>query len=105
MSLTPDGLSSPLFSAAATHAAPLRVAGARPFTRLLPENSRLRTALPWIAIYTLVSQLTGAFFMADTVDYIADVYRHYSGVNNTLWEFGHLIWRPLGWFFCALWDR
>jgi len=54
-------------------------------------------ALPWITAYALVSYLTGAFFMADTVNYVTDVYNHYRGFNNSLWEFGHLLWRPLGW--------
>ena len=49
--------------------------------------------------YALVSHFTGAFFMADTVDYATDVYSRYLGNKNTLWEFGHLLWRPLGWVF------
>jgi len=97
MTPTQDALTAPLLSAATANTAAFRSETASPFSSLLPENSRLRMALPWIAAYTLVSYLTGAFFMADTVDYVADVYSHYVGVGNTLWEFGHLIWRPLGW--------
>lgn len=67
------------------------------FASVLAKTSRLRIALPWITAYALVSYLTGAFFMADTVDYATDVYSRYRGNTNTLWEFGHLLWRPLGW--------
>ncbi len=97
MSLTEDSLSAPLFSAAVANTAPFSGESAGPFASALAENSRLRIALPWIAAYTVVSYLTGAFFMADTVDYVADVYGHYYGLNSTFWEFGHLFWRPLGW--------
>ena len=97
MSLTPDGLSSPLFSAAVANTAPFGGVRARPFASVLSENNRIRIALPWITAYGLLSYLTGAFFMADTVDYADDVYGHYFGLNNTFWEFGHLLWRPLGW--------
>ena len=97
MSLTPDGLSSPLFSAAVANTAPFGGVRARPFASVLSENDRIRIALPWIAAYGLLTYLTGAFFMADTVDYADDVYGRYFGLNNTFWEFGHLLWRPLGW--------
>ena len=68
MTPTQDAFTAPLLSAAITNTAAFRSEPARPLSSLLPENSRLRTALPWIAAYTLVSYLTGAFFMADTVD-------------------------------------
>jgi hypothetical protein len=61
--------------------------------------------LPWILAYVLVASFTGAFFMADTVDYVAAAYRHNpallpdQGVNylDYFWDFRHLLWRPLGW--------
>ncbi len=69
------------------------------FASVLAATHRLQVALTWITTYALVSHFTGAFFMADTVDYATDVYSRYLGNKNTLWEFGHLLWRPLGWVF------
>lgn len=60
--------------------------------------SRLpRGVLLWAAGYVLLTSLTGAFFMADTVDYVSSVLRHEQGVNFVFWDFRHLLWRPLGW--------
>ncbi len=97
MTLTPDGLSSSLFSAAVSNTARLGSERARPFASLLSQNSRLRIALSWVAVYAVMSQLTGAFFMADTVDYGTDVYHHIYPPPRTFWDFGQLFWRPLGW--------
>ena len=55
------------------------------------------STLIWIAIYILITSVTGAFFMADTVDYVSSVLRHEQGVNFVFWDFRHLFWRPLGW--------
>jgi len=57
----------------------------------------LRTGLMWTVAYALVSYFTGAYFMADTVDYAAAASGHEVGTISTFWEFGHLFWRPLGW--------
>ena len=97
MSIAPDGLSSPLSFAASTDVAPMLSERARLFTWVLAENGRLRIALPWVAAYAVLSQLTGAFFMADTVDYATDVYHRFHGPARTFWDFGQLFWRPLGW--------
>jgi hypothetical protein len=70
---------------------------ARTLSSAPTETNRLRIALAWTGIYSLLSCLTGAFFMSDTVDYVGAVYGHDLGSNNSLWEFGHLFWRPLGW--------
>jgi len=51
----------------------------------------------WTAAYTLVASCTGAFFMADTVDYVRSAYLHDQGINWVFWDFRHLLWRPLGW--------
>ena len=53
--------------------------------------------LLWTLAYTLVATLTGAFFMADTVDYVASAYLHETGTDWVFWDFRHLLWRPLGW--------
>jgi len=41
----------------------------------------------------------GAYFMADTVDYVSAVSLHDRGINYVFWDFRHLFWRPLGWVF------
>src|ERR1043166_8777951 len=45
-----------------------------------------------IAAYLLATAVTNAAFMADTHDYVTSIL---TGVE--FWEFGHLLWRPLGW--------
>ena len=76
----------------------------------VPENpssliTRLshRSTLIWVAIYISITSVTGAFFMADTVDYVSSVLRHEQGFNFVFWDFRHLLWRPLGWvlFHCS----
>ena len=47
--------------------------------------------------YALSTWLTAALFMADSVDYAADVIAHEHGKPAQFWEAGHLFWRPLGW--------
>ena len=37
---------------------------------------------------------TGGHFHGDSIDYVADILR---GDRAAMWEFGHLLWRPLGW--------
>jgi hypothetical protein len=63
---------------------------------LIPRLSQ-RSTLIWVAIYILITSVTGAFFMADTVDYVSSVLRHEQGINFGFWDFRHLFWRPLGW--------
>ena len=65
--------------------------GAAPKLGLMGENA------PWVLAYTLVALFTGAFFMADTVDYVSSAYLHEFGTNWVFWDFRHLLWRPLGW--------
>jgi hypothetical protein len=53
----------------------------------------------WIsttAIYALIMTFTTAHSMGDTVDYANSVVGALSGGNHEFWEFGHLLWRPLG---------
>ncbi|MEW6131085.1 MAG: hypothetical protein AB1757_28905 [Acidobacteriota bacterium] len=45
-----------------------------------------------VGIYLLATILTDAFFMGDTIDY---AYSAITGIE--FWEFGHLLWRPMGW--------
>ena len=51
----------------------------------------------WIFVYTFLTFVTNAYFMADTVDYVAAVYKYDQGINYVFWDFRHLFWRPLGW--------
>jgi hypothetical protein len=55
----------------------------------IPSALFQKYAFP-LAAYSLVSFLTRAHFMSDTVDYADDI------VQGKLWEFGHLFLRPLG---------
>ena len=51
-----------------------------------------------VLAYLLATWLTGAFFMGDTIDYAAAVAARAGGADQYyFWDFGHLIWRPLGW--------
>jgi hypothetical protein len=70
-------------------------------TKLELKKDKLRdnTLFKWIRsrglivlIYLFAILLTDAFFMGDTADYVSSVI---TGVE--FWEFGHLLWRPLGW--------
>ena len=79
--------------AAASPLAPLAVRGgaARPGSRLW---------LAWAAIFYCASVLTTQpIFIADTVIFAADALRVRTGAARpeALWEFGHLLWRPLAW--------
>jgi hypothetical protein len=47
---------------------------------------------PVSAVYLIATLLTAPLFQGDAPDYIASVLQ---GVE--FWEFGHLIWRPVGW--------
>jgi len=49
------------------------------------------------AIYLLVVLFTAAYYMADTNDYANAVLAYQAGRPRDFWEFGHLLWVPLGW--------
>ena len=57
--------------------------------------------------YLAIWACTRAHFMADTNAYALSILRHQHGgasldyrllTSNPFWDFGHLLWRPLGWF-------
>jgi hypothetical protein len=56
-------------------------------------------ALP-TGIYLFATLLTDAYFMGDTPGYATSIlaYEHGGSVgwDNPFWEFGHLLWRPIG---------
>lgn len=67
----------------------------------VPPNRRWPTCLlqyaPLVAIYLLATLLTGATYMGDTGDYVGSITARLDGNYYEFWEFGHLLWRPLGW--------
>src|SRR6266496_5908505 len=51
-----------------------------------------------ILVYLLATWFTNPWLMGDTVDYADSVLAYEHGRFLQFWEFGHLFWRPLGWF-------
>lgn len=54
-----------------------------------------------LLIYTIVVLATEAYYQGDTFDYVRNVMDHAKGAPSRwdpLWEFGHLLWRPLALF-------
>ncbi|MCU1266094.1 MAG: hypothetical protein JWM21_2412 [Acidobacteria bacterium] len=49
-----------------------------------------------VLLYVVASVFTSAYFMGDTVDYADSIVLHLAGRDYLFWEFGHLLWRPLG---------
>lgn len=49
------------------------------------------------ALFLLATVLTDATLMGDTSDYVDSVVAYDAGRYYKFWEFGHLVWRPLGW--------
>ena len=47
-------------------------------------------------LYLLASVFTSAYFMGDTFDYSQSIVVRAAGRDYFFWEFGHLLWRPLG---------
>lgn len=65
----------------------------------------MKAYFPYIfgaAIFLFAVVLTDAIFWADAADYVDSVVAFEQGKNYNFWEFGHLFWRPLGWF---AWSR
>ncbi|HUA14014.1 MAG TPA: hypothetical protein VMG31_01855 [Verrucomicrobiae bacterium] len=66
-----------------------------------------------IVTYLAVWTCTGAHFMADTNVYTQAILRYQHGVrnenyhlttSNPFWDFGHVLWRPIGWL-CFTWTK
>ena len=61
----------------------------------------LRTYAPVVVAFVLAAWLTDAWFMGDTAVYAGSILNYDAGANPTrefpFWEFGHLLWRPVGW--------
>lgn len=61
----------------------------------------------WVALaYTLILICTWSIELGDTSNYAGMVAEHFGqspfGTTDSLWEFAHLIWRPLGWLVLTL---
>ncbi len=61
----------------------------------------------WLAaLFTVVLLFTRGVSLGDTSTYAKEIAEHLGkapfGSNNSLWEFGHLLWRPLGWGLATL---
>ncbi|MDQ2855035.1 MAG: hypothetical protein M3R68_01805, partial [Acidobacteriota bacterium] len=66
-------------------------------------NTPLRLAWPkfvgatlCVLLYLAASFFTRAYFMGDTMDYAQSIVMRTAGRDYFFWEFGHLLWRPLG---------
>ena len=50
-----------------------------------------------VAAYITATMITRANWMGDTVDYVESIVQFSRGVDHWMWDFAHLLWRPLGW--------
>lgn len=66
-------------------------------TGLRGRRGWLAGAAAAVVFYAVMIAVTDAHFMADTADYVDSIAEHARGVDYHFWEFGHLLWRPLGW--------
>lgn len=78
-----------------------------PVSRVVRREKRFDATLPiLLLLYLAVWASTRAHFMADTSVYAQAILRHQNGGGNVdyhlttanpFWDFGHVLWRPLGW--------
>jgi hypothetical protein len=78
-----------------------------PSSRKIREEKLRHSALVIVLlVYAIAWVVTRAHFMADTIVYGQAILLHHPGVgtsdyrlstSNPFWDFGHLLWRPLGW--------
>jgi hypothetical protein len=60
-------------------------------TAKIIKNNLIRMYGLVVGAYVLATSLTDAFNLADSIGYAGSI------INSRLLEFGHLLWRPLGW--------
>lgn len=53
---------------------------------------------PVAGLYVLLTWLTDAAFVGDAPDYVRMILASVGGDPRHFWDFGHLLWRPLGWW-------
>lgn len=74
---------------------------AYPIGDQLPETARTSRRSLYIQIALLavccllITMSTRAYFMGDTKEYVADILNE-RGYHHDFWDFGHILWRPLG---------
>jgi hypothetical protein len=67
-------------------------------TRIWFAAHRRTSSLAFCAtLYLFLTLITTADFLADTVDYAHSIVLRTQGRYYEFWEFGHVLWRPLGW--------
>lgn len=57
----------------------------------------LRQSGPAGLAYLVATLFTNAHFEGDTGDYVESIVAYTRGQYYEFWEFGHVLWRPLGW--------
>jgi hypothetical protein len=71
--------------------------------RKVDRMSRIVSITVLVALFVCLLSITAPFYQGDARGYVLQIHavRHESllGGAASLWEFGHLIWRPLGWVF------
>ena len=69
-------------------------------------HATFRKSLWAVAAFAFILLTTRAVELGDTKVYANEIVEHIGkspfGQGNTLWEFGHLLWRPLGWLLLTL---
>ena len=50
-----------------------------------------------LLLYVSLSLITASAFLGDTVDYASSIVLRFHGKYDEFWEFGHILWRPMGW--------
>ena len=78
-------------SVIASNTAPLELGSSR--TGILTP-ARERVLL--LACYAVLLVLTSTTMQGDTVYYAHSIVERSNGTGSTFWEFGHMLWRPLG---------
>lgn len=72
----------------------------------LPRSPSLWLSMWVAAALAIVLLATRPIELGDTPLYASDIVNHLGkspvGPGNSLWEFGHLLWRPLGWSLLTL---
>ncbi len=69
-----------------------------------PSQTLQKRSYEWLrpyafisCVYFLASWWTRPIYQGDTSDYVASILEHIRGGYYGFWDFGHLMWRPLGW--------
>ncbi len=60
-------------------------------------HSRLRPYLMVLAVYVLTTWRTSTHFIGDTPEYRDSILARLHHNYDNFWDFGHLLWRALGW--------